>query len=194
MFTPIAHWQSRKRWERDRLLLEKEFSRRPDDPRTVFYLAQTWVQVWSWVLALQSNWQIQNINFGDHKRCTLNFWDPIASKKQPPIGRATQKWNSYFLVGLRFHAFLISSLSLSLLSLPHFWFLRYGSLSLHELAIDMYTKRIAITHSWNEETYIARYRRAQHMQWLGRPWHEVQDKWKGREMEEEYISYVNHLL
>jgi tetratricopeptide (TPR) repeat protein len=38
---PLSAEASRKRWERDLVLLEDELARKPKDPRTLFYLAQT---------------------------------------------------------------------------------------------------------------------------------------------------------
>ena len=42
VMTVDSQERSRQRWQRDRLLLEKELKAKPSDPRTAFYLAQTY--------------------------------------------------------------------------------------------------------------------------------------------------------
>ncbi len=57
--------KSKKRWQRDREILEKEYRDKPTDSRTVFYLAQTYycLEEWEKAAALYK------------KRTELNGWD-----------------------------------------------------------------------------------------------------------------------
>jgi hypothetical protein len=50
----------------------------------------------------------------------------------------------------------------------------YGSLQMHEEAANMYAVRASMLDSWEEETFIAMYRRAEHLDWASHPWPEVQ--------------------
>lgn len=51
----------------------------------------------------------------------------------------------------------------------------YGSLQMHEEAANMYAVRASMLDSWEEETFIAMYRRAEHLDWASHPWPEVLD-------------------
>ena len=53
--TDTNRGQSEKRWLRDEVLLEAELAKNPDDSRTVFYLAQTYLQNRKFVEAYEMN-------------------------------------------------------------------------------------------------------------------------------------------
>jgi tetratricopeptide (TPR) repeat protein len=57
--------KSKKRWVRDKDLLEEELKKKPGNPRILFYLAQTYACLGEWDKACEYY----------HKRCTVNGWD-----------------------------------------------------------------------------------------------------------------------
>ena len=52
---------------------------------------------------------------------------------------------------------------------------RYGSLGMHEEAVEMYAIRANMTNTWEEETFMAMFRGAEHAYWAGFPWPDVRE-------------------
>ncbi len=79
--------KSRKRWVRDCQLLRKEYDKNPQDPRTVFYLAQTYACLGDWPHAIE--WY--------HKRKDMWGWDEenfINQYKMAQAYEASNDWHN----------------------------------------------------------------------------------------------------
>jgi tetratricopeptide (TPR) repeat protein len=112
--TRYGQEKTRQRWFRDRDLLLKEFARNPHDPRTVFYLAQTYACLGEW----------ENACFWYEHRMNMAGWDEENFITYCRIGQAYEalkKWDQALYYYLKAYSYRPKRIESLVRLAQHYW-------------------------------------------------------------------------